>query len=173
MRLGSWFGGWRSRAGKREDAVADTAPNEDPVPLPAPPQPRPWHDALSHAALPALLLAGEPTLDALYGACEEIGRRHGLGFDAAMDAADAMRCLRRVTGAASVSVVTLPPPLVDGEAHAVARIAMPDAVPVVLALLRAGSATTMVSIEAEGTRTPLGPGPAPDPDAFIAAIAPR
>lgn len=163
-RIGDWLG--RARSAPRADAAT----------MPAGPAPRPWHDAVAHAVLPTLMferatLPEVASLDLIYDAFEHAGRQHGLGFDEAMDAADAARIVIHRRGALRLDAVLMPPVLSSGEAHLVALVRRPDAAPRCAALVEAEAGTALVEIAADGRRLALGPGPRPEEDAALDTIA--
>lgn len=177
--LRRWFG---ALIGGKAQPLA--APTPDAVHAPEPLPPRAWHDEIAHAALPYLLLteaeevlAGEAPaqgrLDLLYDLFEDIGRRRGLGFDEAMDAADQAKFLRRSVGDARVAAIVMPPPVFAGEAYFVGLGAAAGVPPRCLALDRAAEGTVLVALDADGARDPVGAGPAPELDAFLAALVAR
>ncbi len=162
-------------------ALFGRTPSPPTVVAPAPPLPRAWHDEIAHRLLPQYALANADTLfrddagaDAvpawLYDMFVEAGQRHGLGFDASMDAADEARFLRHEAVGVRIAAVIMPPPLTTGEAHLVLLAHRDGGAARCFALDRADEGTNLVSFGADGTRTSLGAGPAPMPDAVIAAI---
>lgn len=163
-----WFG-----APRQNGAAAAAVPARAPCA---------WHDDIAHTLLPRLLLAEadhllgddrDPTrhLGWLYAMFEAVGRHHGLGFDQAMDAADATRLELREADGLRIAAIVMPPAEVSGEAHMVLLTRSADGEARCYALDRADDGTLLVALGPDGLRTPLGPGPAPDLDAMISAIA--